>query len=86
MANPKSEGGNNNLVWYNIQMDDMSAPVRKAYNAYITAQQAFEAEVVKGLKKGGNMEEGQGAKFSYKFGGIGVGVGDTAPKRNTIKV
>lgn len=74
------------LTWLNIAVDDMSAPVKKAYNAYIAAQSTFEAEVVKSLKKSGNMQDGDGAKFSYKFGGIGVGIGDTAPKRNTIKV
>ena len=74
------------LTWYNISIEDMSGPVKKAYNLHLAAQKAFEEAVVKSLKNGGNMQEGDGAKFSYKFGGIGVGVGGTSPARNTIKV
>lgn len=76
----------NDLRWINIDMEDMSPPVRKAYDAIETAKATFEKEVTKSLKKSGEMQDGDGAKFSYKHGSVGVGVGEVSEGRKKVRV
>lgn len=73
------------LSWNNLDMDNMSKPVKAAWDAMQAAKEKFEAEVIKGLKKAGHVPDGKVVKFAYRHG-IGFAVADESEARQNIAV
>jgi|TARA_R110000796_G_scaffold63184_2_gene145715 hypothetical protein len=83
MANSKT-----NLTWHEVDVDTMSAALKKRYNEYrdlnkkaVDTKLAFQAQFITELRKQSMIEAAETMAFAYKFGKLSIAKVDVEAER-----